>query len=156
MRHWLWVLGFSLCLISAVWATEERPTIGLVGGAYPVIHQPVTLLISHASYPHLEKFEVKVTYRPNSETSKEEILSAPNDNGELIWTPTEAGITLIQAQAPALTEGGESVKITQNISVRFGSFPVMGMLIFVLAALALFGGLILVIVKTGKPQVPQV
>lgn len=133
-----------------VLATEEIPTIGL-SEAYPLKGQEVQVLISHASYPHLENFTVTVTYRPNSDASQVEVLGNPNDNGIITWKPRHAGITTITAEAPAF-ETFEEVKLSKNVSVRFGAFPPLGILIFVLATLTLFGGLIVVLLKTTKPK----
>lgn len=147
---------FALCLVlmaslitgfSGAWATEERPALGLDGVTYPQVGEPVRLLISHASYPELERFQVKVTYRPNSDVSKSETLPPPNDFGVLEWTPTDAGITTLTAEAPAL-EGFEPVKLTLQVSVRYGGFPLSGLLMFIFSMLTLFGGLTLVILKT--------
>ncbi|MBF2054035.1 MAG: hypothetical protein IGS03_11315 [Candidatus Sericytochromatia bacterium] len=155
MRLRLFVLGLIVFVglagvIAGAAATEERPTLGLDGVQYPLVGEPVRVLISHASYPELERFQVKVTYRPNSDVSKEEVLPPPNDFGTVEWTPTAAGITILTAEAPAI-EGFEAVKLTLQISVRHGGFPLSGLLIFVFSMLTLFGGLALVILKTtGK------
>ena len=154
--YWRWFVISLLLLaglaggISGARATEERPTLGLDGVQYPLVGEPVRVLISHASYPELERFQVKVTYRPNSDVSKEEVLPPPNDFGTLEWTPTAAGITTLTAEAPAI-EGFEAVKLSLQVSVRHGGFPLSGLLIFVFSMLTLFGGLALVILKTtGK------
>lgn len=146
----LFALLFCLLLLALpTLATEEKPTIGLSGDAYPLVGKEVQILVSHASYPHLENFSVKVIYRPNSNVEQEEVLGHTNDNGIIAWTPKHAGITTITAEAPAL-DGIEAVKLSKNISVRFGHFPPLGILIFALAATTLFGGLILILIKSTR------
>ena len=142
----LWISGVAT-------ATEEIPALGLNGDAYPLINTPTQIMISHASYPDLSRFKVTVTYRANSSTSHEEVLSAPNADGYVSWTPQEAGIAILKATAPALNAGEEEVTINKSVSVRFGGFPPTGILIFALATLILFGGLGLFIFLNSKPFV---
>lgn len=142
------VLMFTFGLAAV--ATEEIPTIGL-GEAFPLKGQDVQILVSHASYPRLQDFTVTVTYRPNSDAAQVEVLGNPNDNGIITWKPRHAGITTITAEAPELGEF-EAVKLSKNVSVRFGSFPPLGLFIFTLAALTLFGGLALVLFKTTRSE----
>lgn len=155
MKRYLLILiqCLSLFLIStSVLATEEIPTLGLSGDAYPLVNTPTQVMISHASYPDLKRFEVVVTYRANSSTSYQETLPAPNEDGYVAWTPKEAGIAILKATAPGI-ESQDSVSIEKNISVRFGGFPATGMLIFALATLVLFGGLVLMIYNNTKPPI---
>jgi len=142
----LMVLWIALLLLGTglASATEERPTLGLEGNEFPVINQPINILVSHASYPDLEKFKVTATYRPNSSTSFTEELPAPNDMGRVEWLPKEAGIATLTAVAPGV-EDDKEVKMETNVSIRYGSFPLSGILIFLLAAITLFGGLIVTI-----------
>ncbi len=152
MKRFL-LVWIGLFLFSGLaYATEERPTLGLEGGAFPLINQPVNILVSHASYPDLEKFELTATYRPNSSTSFVEKLPAPNDMGRVEWIPKEAGIATLTAIAPELkgVEDGNAVKLETNVSVRYGSFPMSGILIFLLAALTLFGGLIVTLLASRE------
>lgn len=148
-----------LMLLSILWiastamATEEIPALGLSGDAYPLINTPTQIMISHASYPDLSRFKVVVTYRANSSTSHEEVLGTPNADGYVSWTPQEAGITTLKATAPALETGTKDIIIEKTVSVRFGSFPLTGILIFILAAGILFGGLSIFIFINSKPPI---
>lgn len=150
-RFWI-IVWFSLLLASGVaFATEERPTLGLEGDAFPMVNQAINILVSHASYPNLEKFKLTVTYRPNSSTSFIEELPAPNDMGRVEWTPKKAGIATLTAIAPGVEDQNE-VKLEKNVSIRYGSFPLSGILIFLLAALTLFGGLLITLLASRHKQ----
>lgn len=142
----MWMAGMAM-------ATEEIPALGLNGDPYPLVNTPTQIMISHASYPDLSQFKVSVTYRANSSTSHEETLGTPNADGYVSWTPQQAGITILKATAPALEPGEKEVVIEKSISVRFGSFPLMGMLIFLLSAGVLFGGLGIFIFINSKPPI---
>lgn len=142
----MWIAGIAM-------ATEEIPALGINGDAYPLINTPTQIMISHASYPDLSRFKVTVTYRANSSTSHEEVLGIPNADGYVSWTPQDAGITILKATAPALETGAKDIVIEKSVSVRFGSFPVTGILIFALATLVLFGGLGVFIFINSKPPI---
>lgn len=149
---YLMILGILwISALASATATEETPALGLDGDAYPLINTPTQIMISHASYPDLSRFKVTVTYRANSSTSHEETLATPNADGYVSWTPQDAGITILKATAPALEAGEKEVAIEKSVSVRFGSFPIPGILIFALATLILFGGLGVFIFINSKP-----
>lgn len=155
MKKYLLIFLQCLALVfisTSVLATEEIPALGLSGDAYPLINTPTQIMISHASYPDLKRFEVVVTYRANSSTAYQETLPAPNEDGYVAWTPKEAGIAILKATAPGI-ESKDPVSIEKNVSVRFGTFPATGMLIFALASLILFGGLALMIYNNTKPTI---
>lgn len=147
MKRLILILLFVLLFPFMGQATEEKPAIG-VEDPYPQVGKPVQVLVSHASHP-LETFTVKVTYRPNSTVSKEQDLGRPNDNGILEWTPQDAGITVIEATANKLDDS--KIVIKKQVSVRYGSFPTAGIIMFALAACTLFGGLLITAAKMGRP-----
>lgn len=100
---------------------------------FPVRGEPVTVRLAGGDEDATYSFSV--TYRPNSETSREEEVGEFNLDGTLRWTPLDAGITTISVA----DESGEVV-YTRNIAVRFDSPPVTGLIIFLFAGLLLFGG----------------
>lgn len=109
-------------LLPPLQATEETPTIGFGNNQQPQLGQAIQVLISHASYPRLEAFEVEARYL-NWLSPETQTLEAPNDNGILSWTPSQAGEVELIARAPAL-EGAEAVTISKRVSVEgAGGFP---------------------------------
>ena len=146
MRRACLFLFFCLFFPLLAWSTPERPGIGIKDN-YPLKDQAIQIFISHASIP-LEQFEVSVTYRPNSMVSRSEVLGHPDNNGYLTWTPKEAGITIIKATIPGSTD--KALSFSKQISVRYSHFPTLGLGIFLLASLTLFGGLSWTLIKS-KP-----
>lgn len=82
--------------------------------------------------------EVVARYRPNSQTTSREVVGTTGGDGEVSWTPADAGVVSLEARPP----GSEEVVARRDVSVRFGGFPASGLLIMSLAALLLFGGAI--------------
>ena len=78
--------------------------------------------------------EVRVTYRPNSATVITQRLGATDSTGAVSWIPEDAGIVTIQ-----VTSG--KIQTIRNVAVRFGRFPLGGILIISIAGLILFGGM---------------
>jgi hypothetical protein len=133
-------------LMAQAWATPEKPGIGIKDN-YPLKDQAIQIYVSHATVP-LERFQVSVTYRPNSMVSRTEELGNPDTNGYLSWTPKDAGVTILKATLPGSKD--KELSFSKQVSVRYGHFPPMGLLIFLLASLTLFGGLAWTLVKS-KP-----
>lgn len=77
--------------------------------------------------------EVRVTYRPGSSVEKTETVGVTNESGRIMWTPSMAGIATIDA-----SWGEEAASL--NVSIRFSSVPVLGVIIMILAGLLLVGG----------------
>lgn len=141
------LLFLMLCLFPALaWATPEKPGIGIENN-YPLKGQPIQIFVSHATAP-LEQFQISVTYRPNSMVSRTEELGHPDANGYLSWTPKDAGVTILKATVPGSKD--KDLSFSKQVSVRYGHFPLPGMLIILLASLTLFGGLAWTLVKS-KP-----
>ena len=72
---------------------------------------------------------IVITYRPNSQVSTIEYLSASAPATSFEWTPAQAGVVAIQA-------GGAST----TVSVRFQGVSWSGIGIMVIAGFLLFGG----------------
>ncbi len=69
-----------------------------------------------------------VTYRPGAVTARTEVFAT---NGLLTvgWTPKRAGVVQISTDDDS-----------KNLSVRFSSSPILGILVMVVAGVILFGG----------------
>lgn len=86
--------------------------------------EPIELAVQGAS-------SLEVTYRPGTVVPEKETL--PIENGRLTWTPLHPGVVEL-----AFVEGDE--RDVRKVSVRFGSIPVGGVLVFLFAGGVLFGG----------------
>lgn len=73
--------------------------------------------------------EWKATYRPNSGVVEEVPATLATPSKTFTWTPDRAGIVQLSAGS-----------VSRNVSVRFSGFPLLGLLIMLIAAGVLFGG----------------
>ncbi|HIG75015.1 MAG TPA: hypothetical protein EYQ24_10685 [Bacteroidetes bacterium] len=121
------VFAFLLALLlaapaSAQLAFEPLPTSpGEEPPAQPIQGQPVRVTLDAPTS------DVKVVWRPNSAIPDTVALDPSGTSFE--WTPTRAGV------ATVITPEG-----SQNVSVRYSSYPGSGIFVLILAATILFGG----------------
>ena len=83
-----------------------------------------------------------VTYRPNSSIDAVEHVAPAAGSASLTWTPREAGVVQLTSS------GGPA----QNVSVRFSTPPISGILVLTLAGLILFGGAVFAFRKLFAPD----
>ena len=72
---------------------------------------------------------VRVVWRPNS-AIPDTVTVFERGGRSFLWTPSRAGVATI------ITDTG----LSQNVSVRYDTFPASGLLILILAGGVLFGG----------------
>ncbi len=125
----LW-LALVLLFAPAAFATEftfdEEP---LVAG------KAVTVSVHHDGVP-LRGAKVQVTYRAGSVVEQTVELPPLDDEGSTSWTPDQPGITNLE-----VTRGG--ISANHRVAIRFASFPLSGLAVFLFAGTLLFGGVIL-------------
>ena len=130
MRQGLLWLALVLLLAPAARATEfkfsEEP---LVKG------KPVVVTVQHEGVP-LRGAIVQVTYRAGSVVERTVKLPALDADGCTNWTPEQPGITTLE-----VTRGG--VTASYQVAIRFATFPIGGLAVFLFAGTLLFGGVIL-------------
>jgi hypothetical protein len=107
-----WVLAIACKPANAQYIPESHK---LVSG------QPVTISVSGAN-------QLSIVSHPGGNTSRKREISLQTSTYE--WTPSRAGLYTISTP----------VGPTQTVSVRFGYFPIRGLIIFIIAFLILFGG----------------
>jgi len=92
--------------------------------------EPASLIKGHSTVVTLDSLaeQVQVIWRPNSAISDTVTLDVSGQT--FTWTPTQAGV------ATMTTSNGTS----QNISVRYDSYPASGIFILIIAGTILFGG----------------
>ena len=88
------------------------------------------------------KAKVQLTVRPNSLVEDTTDLGALDSEGKLTWTPTVTGVCTLAVLGPD-TEGQKGTKkvASRSVAVRFGHVPPLGLLVFTVAGVALFGGM---------------
>jgi hypothetical protein len=100
----------------------------------PLRGETVTVGVEGADGRPQADVEIRARYRPNSETAHSSSLGRTGAEGRVDWTPDDAGVVLLEAGPE------DAPTATTRVSVRFGSFPPLGLLVMVVAALILFGG----------------
>ena len=92
--------------------------------------EPAGPIKGHATVVTLDSLaeQVQVVWRPNSAISDTVTLDVSGQT--FTWTPTQAGV------ATMITSNGTS----QNVSVRYDSYPASGIFILIIAGTILFGG----------------
>lgn len=108
--------------------------------AAPVDGQAIELRLEDDSVPAVGAVGVAVTavYRENAHARlrREQAVGVTDANGRVTWTPDAAGVVVLQ------WEGG-----SENVSVRHDGIPTGGLLVAILAGLALLGGSVLFFVQ---------
>lgn len=121
------VLGFALAVPATAQisfdplplpAEEEPPDA-------PIVDRPVRVSLDAPADT------VTVTWRPNSAIPETVVLNVTGTSFE--WTPSRSGVARID-----VISGGETV--SQNVSVRYASYPASGIFILIIAGTILFGG----------------
>lgn len=115
---------------------QEGPAELVAASPYPLRGEPVEIRLTGPGGAPLPGVAVSALYRPNSETAHTDELGPTGPDGTLTWTPADAGVVTLQAAGE-----GEAPPVAQTqVAVRFGSFPPVGLLVMVVAAVILFGG----------------
>ena len=135
-------LIFVLMLAGPAWAGIE------LSQDYPRANEPVELTLTTASGFPAAGVEVKAGYGPGSELLRETSLGTTDNAGKLSWTPEEAGLVALSAEAQG-ADGPEA--LASSISVQFDGAPVSGLLVMLVAGLILYGGVIAGFRRMGKP-----
>lgn len=99
----------------------------------PVVGQAVELRLEAASRPAVG-VAVTAVYRENAHASlrREQAVGRTDGQGRVSWTPDAAGVVVLQ------WSGGSA-----NVSVQHDGAPLGGVLVAILAGLALLGGSVL-------------
>ena len=115
-----------------------------------MINKEVTFRLI-ATHVDLKDVVVQVVYRPGSKVAVTDDLKLPAD-GVLKWTPRHEGLVLIKAMKYKQDKKGKVLKDKNGepigelegkipCAVKFEGVPILGVVIFVIAFLSLFGGL---------------
>lgn len=109
----------------------------LIESHYPVKGVPVDVRVTDDNGNPVSGATIEVTYRPGSSVERTEPIGS-SSGGLVQWTPSEAGIATVTA---SWTVAGENTATSStNVSVKFSSPPLDGILIMVVAGLLLVVG----------------
>ena len=119
----------SSLVLSLALPAAATPTLSPLE-APPVQGKPTELVLTDDGAPALG-LTVTAVYRENAHESlrREQPVGATDTTGLVTWTPDAAGVVVLQ------WEGG-----SKNVSVRHDGVPFGGLLVAILAGLALLGG----------------
>lgn len=126
-------------------AAEDKPfpLQVYVVPAHPVAGKPAKILVKSSNLGGAKGATIQVTYRPNSKV--EQTVTLPDKVGEdetVTWIPTDEGVVKVEAIIPrANPEAPPIAKRSLECAVRFDGMPVLGVFVFFLAFVVLFGGL---------------
>ncbi len=105
--------------------------------------------------------ELKVIYRPKSQTKVEAVVGPFGEGGRILWRPAAPGLTRLIAKLPdrmqpdGKTVVGETLA-TKNVATCYTSPPILGIVVMVLAGILLFGGaavsLVMALKKTPEEE----
>ena len=124
------ITGSGLFLASTAWAgIDTTPAVPTEGAS-------ATIIVTDGDGNPVTGATVEAVYSPGSEVSRTEEVGTTDESGAVAWTPTGAGIVSLE------TTAADSTSITANLSVRFDGLPIPGLLIFLLAGIILFSGII--------------
>ncbi len=116
------LIGFVIALPAAGQITFQPAPIENEEPPGPIVgHPTIVTLDSLAEW-------VQVIWRPNSAIP--DTVTIVPQNQQFSWTPIQAGV------ATMTTSNGTS----QNVSVRYDSYPASGIFILIIAGTILFGG----------------
>lgn len=107
-----------------------------LGDESPLRGEPVAVTVRDAGGVPIAGARLEAHYRPNSQTAFREPLPPTDAAGRTEWTPRDAGIVTVEMLDPA----GGPATASVNTAVRFGRFPLRGIVVMALAGLLLFGG----------------
>ena len=141
-------------IATAIWVTVTAISVTTVSTAaadvvlrekYPTRGVSTELFIQDDAGAPVSSASVSVTYRPGSSVEAVESIGVTGPSGRIVWNPSTAGIAELLAE----WDGGSS---NANVSVKFASPPVGGILIMIFAGLLLIAGSAVQITRMLKSQ----
>jgi hypothetical protein len=132
-----WVLVLAAALL---WCAGEAAAQGsvVVGERFPTKGETIRLFVVDQAGEPVAGARVEVTYRPGSSVWRVETIGKSGQDGGIDWVPTEAGIATLKAawMGPDRSE----MVATIDVSVRFRSAPIGGILVMIIAGIVLVVG----------------
>ena len=147
-----WVLVLAAAL---VWGAGDAAAQGsvVVEERFPTQEAKVHLFVVDQAGEPVAGASIEVTYRPGSSVQRVETIGKSGHSGGIDWVPAEAGIATIRA---AWTGPDRSEMVaTTDVSVRFRSPPISGILVMIIAGVVLVVGSVIRMYNVIRtPQAP--
>ncbi len=115
-------IGLPALVIVGLLCAQAQAQIELSNDT-PSVDEVITVTLAEPAT------ELMVTYRPNSGVVEKTPITLAEASTTFSWTPDRAGIATLSAGSAS-----------KNVSIRFSSFPLLGLMIMLGAASILFGG----------------
>lgn len=134
------IVAVCLALVMCGWVAGVACAQGeiILEEDFPVAHAGVRLHVVDDDGSPIAGANVAITYRPGSRVERSEAIGTTAEDGGLEWVPAEAGIARVTATW--LFDDGSEASFATAVSVRFGSPPVVGIVIMIGAGLLLVVG----------------
>jgi len=138
--------------MALVWGAGDAAAQGsiIVKKKFPTQDEEVRLVVMDSSGRPVAGARVEVTYRPGSSVRSVEAIGRSGQDGGIAWVPTEAGIATLTA---VWTDSDRSeVVAIADVSVRFRSPPIAGILVMIIAGLVLVVGSVIRMVNVVRTR----
>jgi len=145
-------LAVILCVLCCAVTADAQGSV-VIESEFPTQDQPVRVHIAHDDGSPVSGASVSVTYRPGSSVERLEPIGVSAEDGGIDWVPSEAGIANVTA---TWTDAGQSeIAAASSVSIRYGSPPLGGIVIMVVAGILLvLGSIVRVFNLIRTPQAP--
>jgi hypothetical protein len=131
---------FVVLAIALIWGAGDAAAQGsvVVKKKFPTKDEEVRLIVMDPSGQPVAGARIEATYRPGSSVRRVEAIGRSGQDGSIDWVPTEAGIAMLRAYWTGADRSAMVAAV--DVSVRFRSPPIAGILIMIIAGLVLVVG----------------
>jgi hypothetical protein len=144
------LIGTLVILLACGYGSAAAQGTIVLQTQFPVQKEKTRILVQAQNGDPVAGARVSATYRPGSRVEEESEVGTTDAGGSVEWIPKEAGIVSISAAFSGAD--GNDLQLQTNVSVKFASTPMSGVLIMLLAGTLLIGGSIVRFVKYMRGQ----
>jgi hypothetical protein len=130
--------GILLILLACGYETAASQGTIILQIQFPVQNEKTRIFVQTQAGDPIAGARVTATYRPGSRVEEDSEIGVTDPGGAVEWIPEEAGIVAISAEFTS--EDSTTAQLSENVSVKFASTPLSGVLIMLLAGTLLIGG----------------
>jgi hypothetical protein len=135
------VPGILLVLLACGYEYATCQGTILLQTQFPIQNEKTRIIVQSQAGNPIAGAKVGAIYRPGSRVEANAEVGITDSGGGVDWIPQEAGIVSISAEFPG--EAGDTIQVQTNVSVKFASTPLSGVLIMLFAGILLIGGSVL-------------
>jgi hypothetical protein len=135
------LFGMLLFLLACGYETAASQGSITLQIQFPVQNEKTRIFVQTQAGNPIVGAHVMATYRPGSRVEEESEIGITDSGGAVDWIPEEAGIVAVSAEFTG--EDGDAAQLSTNVSVKFASTPLSGVLKMLLAGTHIIGGSII-------------